>query len=132
MAIFSVQDQFMLALTAWRENRSGGRPGMQSVMNVLMNRVARRNSTAYEECVRPWQFSSITAKNDPQLTVWPARDDPAWQEALLLAEQAGTPYGLIDLTDGATSYYAASLSPVPTWAAVMTKTGEIAGQVFFR
>lgn len=127
----NVSDQFMLALTAWRENRGGGRTGMQSVMNVILNRASRRNSTAYEECVRPWQFTSITGKNDPQLMNWPAATDPAWQEAQNLAANASTG-DLADITSGATSYYALSMTTPPTWASALTKTVEIEGQAFFK
>jgi hypothetical protein len=38
----TIADQFVLALTCWRENRGGGIPGMQSVANVIMNRAAKR------------------------------------------------------------------------------------------
>ncbi len=124
-------DRFMIALTAWRENRGGQTPGMQSVVNVICNRAAKRNSSPYAECVRPWQFSSITATHDPQLTNWPSVTDAQYIAALELVEQqaAGT---LADLTNGATSYYAASLIPAPAWAKTMTQTVRISGQIFFK
>ena len=126
----TIADQFMLALTAWRENRGGGIPGMQSVINVVCNRAAHRRTDAYTECVRPMQFSSLTAKGDPELTLWPADNDPQWLEAISLAGQAaaGT---LEDITEGAMSYYAQSIPP-PYWAASMTQTCIISGQVFFK
>lgn len=104
---------------------------MQSVMNVVMNRVNRDHSTPYEECVKRWQFSSITAKNDPQLGNWPVATDPAWQEAQLLAAQACGNGGLTDITGGATSYYAASMANPPTWASALRFTIEIEGQRFY-
>lgn len=125
----TVADQFMLALTAWRENRGGGRAGMQSVINVVLNRAKRRNTTPYEECVRPWQFSSITAKDDPQLANWPTATDPAWHEAQNLAAEGN---GLNDITSGATNYYALSMAEPPAWAAAMTPTVDIEGQRFLR
>ena len=126
----TIQDQVVLALTAWRENRGGGIPGMQSVINVVCNRATHRRTDAYTECVRPMQFSSLTAKGDPELTLWPADNDPQWLEAISLAGQAaaGT---LEDITEGATSYYAQSIPP-PYWAASMTQTCIISGQVFFK
>lgn len=127
----TIADEFMLALTAWRENRSGGSNGMQSVINVIMNRTLLYHSSAYTECVKPWQFSSVTAKNDPQLINWPAVTDFQFQEALTLAFQAALG-SLGDITGGATSYYALSIPTPPAWAADMTKTVEIAGQVFFK
>jgi len=127
----TIQDQFLLALTCWRENRGGGLTGMQSVANVILNRAAARKTSPYVECVRPWQFSSITAKGDPELTLWPATTDPQFAIALELASDAavGT---LADITGYATSYYALSMTTPPAWAAQMTKTVEIEGQVFFK
>lgn len=119
------------ALCAWRENRSGGRAGMQSVLNVLYNRSQKRGTTLYDEAVRPWQFSSLTAKGDPQLTDYPPLSDPNFSLAMTLATSAADG-DLNDITDGATSYYAASMPEPPYWAASMTKTVEIEGQIFFR
>ena len=128
----TIQDQVIGALTAWRENRGGGIPGMTSVLNVLANRAKQRNSSVYLEATRKWQFSSMTAPGDPNLILFPSATDPQWQGALTLALQmaAGT---LADITEGATSYYALSMSPPPpSWVATMTPTVEIAGQKFFR
>ncbi len=123
-------DVFMLALTAWRENRGGGTAGMTSVINVICNRAAQRKTSPYAECVRPWQFSSITAKGDPELATWPNPHDATFLEALTIAESASRGE-LKDITGGATFYYAKSI-PAPSWAASMTKTVEIANQIFFR
>lgn len=121
----------MVALTAWRENRGGLRPGMQSVINVIMNRAAKSHETPYQVCVARLQFSSITDRADPQLTVWPLPNDPQWLTALSLSESALNGE-LADITNGATSYYALSMKVPPYWAASMTPTAEIAGQKFFR
>ena len=64
------------ALCAWRENRSGGRVGMQSVLNVLANRARRDNTSMYAEAVRKLQFSSMTARGDSQTVLWPIEGDP--------------------------------------------------------
>lgn len=127
----SVEDIAILALTCWRENRGGGYVGMQSVANVVVNRKNARNSSLYTECIRPWQFSSMTAKCDPQLATWPADSDPQWIQALNIAQQAseGT---LPDITLGATSYYAASMDTPPDWAAQMQFTVTIEGQKFYK
>ena len=127
----TIQDQVIGALTAWKENRHGGIPGMQSVLNVLINRAAHRSTDVYTEAVRKWQFSSMTAPGDPNLILYPADSDPQWAEALALAEQAAS--GLLDdITGGATSYYALSMQTPPYWAASMVPTVQIAGQAFFR
>jgi len=50
------------------EARGDGRPGMEAVAQVVMNRVNHRNghfgSSAKEVLLRPWQFSCFN-KNDP-------------------------------------------------------------------
>lgn len=124
-------DLVMVALTCWRENRGGGEPGMHAVGNVIMNRARQRTETPYEVCVAPWQFSSITAKGDPQLGLWPKITDLEWETAQEIAAKAmlGT---LDDITDGATSYYALSMAEPPAWAARMTPTVQVAGQAFFK
>jgi hypothetical protein len=141
------KDTFMMALTAWRENRGGGLQGMQSIINVIVNRTAKNHSTPYAECVKSAQFTSITGPGDPELNLWPLETDPLWSVAGDLAGQAaaGT---LGDLTNGATLYYnprtiktdktVAWLNgtqiPFPaTWnPAVVTPVCELAGHVFFR
>lgn len=142
------QDVVVLALTAWRENRGGGGVGMRSVMNVILNRVAQRKTSAWVECLRPLQFSSMTAPGDPELGLWPADEDKQWQDALDLAQSAAREK-LYDATQGATLYYAprgigetgktitlpdGRVVPFPaSWnEAAVQYTATIAGQVFFR
>ena len=127
----SAQSTAITALTCWRENRSGGYAGMQSVANVIVNRSRHSGASLYTECTRRLQFSSITAHNDPQLALWPIEGDPEWIQALQIAAAADAGE-LKDITLGSTNYYAASLDPVPSWAAEMTFTVQIAGQKFYR
>lgn len=126
----TIADQFMLALCAWRENRGGGQPGMQSVMNVILNRVNQRGTCAYIEIAKPWQFSSITAKGDPELGLYPSTADSQWQLAQDLASRAAAGQ-LGDITGGATFYYALTIA-APSWASQMTETVVIAGQRFMK
>lgn len=127
----SAQDIAVVALTCYRENRGGGYAGMQSVANVIVNRASKSGSSLYMICIAPEQFSSLTAKNDPELSLWPVDDDPSWIQALQIAAlaSAGT---LKDITLGATNYYATSMTTPPYWAASMTYTVEIEGQKFYR
>lgn len=131
----------------WRENRGAGEEGMQSVANVVMNRVKQRGTDAYAECTRAEQFSSITAKGDPELNLWPSDGDAQWFAALLMAAEAaaGT---LKDITNGATLFYAphsvkpskpyrwldGTMVPFPaSWnAAAVTPLCSIGGQLFFK
>jgi len=144
-------DIVIMAVTAWRENRGGGVPGMQSVINAITNRANRDKVSMYTECVRRLQFSSMTAVGDPELVLWPQDTDTLWLQALQMAQQAvnGT---LADLTHGAVDYYAPKgllagrQDPVPFvlpdgtpvafpkgWnRKALTFTAEIEGQLFFR
>jgi hypothetical protein len=101
----TIKDEVILALTIWRENRGGGTDGMQSVANVILNTAARRKTSVWSECIRPLRFSSITAKGDPELALWPAENDMQFKTALELADMANTGE-LQDITRGATLYYA--------------------------
>ena len=104
-------DQFMLALCLWREARGVGNSGMVAVACVLRNRVEKNKSNYYIEVTKPWQFSSITAKNDPQLGLYPSYADSSWQ----LAQKIASPLSMValaDTTEGATLYYDDSI-PFP-------------------
>jgi len=123
-------DEFALALVIWREARGEGSPGMQAVGCVVRNRVMARGSSYYAEITRPWQFSSITAKGDPQLGEFPAIGDPVWIECQSFA--AGILAGTVaDNTGGAQFYYATSI-PLPRWAEGMTMTCQIGHQRFYK
>lgn len=117
----TIADQFMLALTTWRENRGGGYEGMQSVANVIVNRAGHRGTTAYQECVRPWQFSSMTAKGDPELTLYPSVTDPQWRIAQSIAQDAADGK-LEDITGGAVLYY--NPKAIATDQTITLPTGE--------
>ena len=104
---------------------------MQSCANVVMNRVAEKHSTPYAEVYRPLQFSSMSYQHDPQLLIQPEEDDPQWEQAQQLAALAASGR-LVDITNGATAYYALSMAEPPYWASSMQYTVTIAGQKFFR
>lgn len=130
----TIQDQVIGSLCAWREARGGGVEGMQGVWNVLINRASTRHTDVFTEATRRLQFSSMTAPGDPNLVKFPTAADSQWAEALTLAYQASVGQ-LDDITGGATSYYAPKGMPdgkAPGWAATMTQTVIIAGQIFFR
>lgn len=143
----NTQDQVITALTAWRENRGAGRPGIQSIINVIQNRMRRKQVSAWFVCTEHEQFSSLTAKGDPELTLWPTDQDQMWQLALELAAQAAAG-ALEDLTGGADLYFApkgqqwkqrftlpdGTEVPFPdSWNKnVVTYTTSIGSQLFFR
>jgi N-acetylmuramoyl-L-alanine amidase len=125
-------DVFMLALCLYREARGDGLAGMTAVGCVVRNRVNKHKSSYYAEVVKPWQFSSITAKGDPELTLFPASSDPSWAQAQSIA--AGIINGTIaDRTEGATIYYANTIPFPASWnRAVLTPTVTVGNQLFFR
>ena len=147
----TIQDQVFMAVTAWKENRGGLTPGMQSVINVLMNRAVRHRTSVYAQCVAKLQFSSMTAPGDPELVAWAAENDAQWQNALAIAASAASGV-LPDITSGSIDYYAphgltaSRIDPIPYtlpngtqipfpkgWnRSVLTFEAEIAGQLFFR
>lgn len=125
----------VLARTAWGENRGGGTPGMQSVMNAVMNRVAHPGwwgTDIISVCLKPEQFSSWN-EGDPNRAKLLAVtiEDPQFAEATTLAARAVMGH-LADLTLGADSYFATSMEAPPSWAAKAVFTVEIAGQKFYR
>ena len=104
----TLEDQVVGALCSWKEARDGGTKGMQSILNVLVNRATKNGTSVYEEALRPEQFSSMTTPGDRQLGIGPnaldAADWKAFMLALSLASQAATD-SLPDITGGATLYY---------------------------
>lgn len=125
-------DIISAALCAWKENRGYGQQGMQSVINVLMNRAKAHGTSVYAEAYRPLQFSSMSYQHDPQLLIQPQPSDPQFAIANELARSAaaGT---LEDITGGAQFYFAKSMdADPPFWAKKMTPTAVIGDQRFFK
>lgn len=127
-------DVQILARTAYGENRGGGSQGMQSVLNVIMNRAKKPRwwgKTPREVCLKPYQFS-CWLKTDPNLatirTVTEAT--PLFSVAVALATKA-LAGELEDITKGATYYYAKSMKKPPAWAEGKTPCAVIASQLFF-
>lgn len=97
-------DYAMTALCLWREARGEGQTGMTAVACVLRNRTQKHSSSYYAEVVKPWQFSSITAKGDPQLGLYPQVSDTWWTAAQLVAGNV-IDSNVQDITNGATLYW---------------------------
>jgi N-acetylmuramoyl-L-alanine amidase len=102
----------LLAVCAWKENRRGGIPGMQSIINVIQNRVAHPNkhwNDIESVIMAPKQFTSMSVPSDPEYGLDPYRftgiDLTMWNTAQHLAMQASAGV-LVDLTNGSTLYYA--------------------------
>lgn len=127
-------DTEILAKTAWGENRSGGTDGMQSVLNVIINRANKPSwwgKTAREVCLKPYQFDCWN-EYDPNFQKLLNVDlsDPEYTEAMSMANKALSGE-LADLAHGSCYYFAKTMNPWPVWARGKQPTADIAGQLFF-
>jgi len=107
-------DEFMTALCIWREARGVEGDGMIAVGCVIRNRARKHETTFYQEVVKSLQFSSITAKGDPQLTNFPKETDSQFISAQHITSQLQT-LDYADITGGATLYYDDSIEFPSTW-----------------
>jgi N-acetylmuramoyl-L-alanine amidase len=123
-------DKAMAALTCWREARGEPREGQRAVLHVMRNRVQAGQGTWDHVITKKWQFSSMTAPADPELVLWPAQPDAAFDQIMLLVE--GVFDGSdTDITGGALFYFNPKVV-MPSWAATMKKTGQIGNHDFYR
>lgn len=138
------EDIDTLARTAWAENRGGGSLGMQSVINVILNRLAYSESTPG----RDWwgntiqEICKMRSGSVYQFSCWNPADpnysqmvrvdvtDSAFNTALQLATMALAGQ-LPDITHGSTHYYAPAVVPEPFWARGQQARADIAGQLFY-
>jgi len=127
--------QEILAKTCWGENRGGGGKGMTSVANVVMNRVNSGitwwGNDIRSVCLHPYQFSCWLPSDPNRAKLLAVTDsNQAYQEAMSIASRAicGS---LADLTDGATSYFAKSMSKPPKWSEGLKPVAEIEDQLFY-
>jgi hypothetical protein len=99
-------------------------PGMQSVLNVIVNRAAKTGQSVSAVVLAPEQFSSMTTAGDPELGNGPnALHLPDWiayLQAVTLASQAAAG-ALVDLTNGSTLYY--DPKGIQTTATITLPTG---------
>src|ERR1700688_4678934 len=102
-------------LCLWREARGVGYKGMLAVAFVLKNRVEKRKTSYDVEVMRPWQFSSMTAKGDPQLNKYPDPNDPMWHTATQIVQYDLDNTNIPDPTSGATLYYDESIDFPKSW-----------------
>jgi spore germination cell wall hydrolase CwlJ-like protein len=142
----------LLATVAWKENRRGGIPGMQSIINSITNRLAhhRYPKTIEGVIMQPSQYTSMSVPSDPEYKLDPTKstglDLTMWIAAQRIAPEAAAGV-LADLTNGATLYYApkgikttktfmlpnGENVPFPqTWnPKALRYAGEITSQLFF-
>lgn len=131
---------FMAALTVWREARGETSDGWRGVAHVINNRATALatkfdlknlpETYYYRICTAPWQFSSVTAKDDPQLGLFPDEDNHVFKQMVALIENItlGTDE---DITNGATHYFNPDVV-LPGWASKMTKIVSIGHHDFYK
>lgn len=128
-------DRQVLALTAWGEWRSGAKPGMTCILNVVCNRLASGitwwGNDKRAICLHPYQFSCWNQDNPEHFKMLAVNPkDPDYQIALGLAGLAIA--GILpDLTNGATSYFDNSI-PAPKWAVDKTPCFIIYPMQFYK
>lgn len=102
-------DEFILALTVWREASNQGIEGMQAVACVVRNRAQKWGGSIYSQCVAANQFSSLVIKGDPNTVRWPPTNNAAWIESQAIACSA-VDGSLKDVTSGALYYWNAKIA----------------------
>lgn len=106
------------ALCIWREARGESYQTKLAVAYSIMNRVSHPKwwGTSLIQVVgKLWQYSSMTAKGDPNLIQYPPReDDPYWQECLKAMDSAY--FGKEpNPVPGADSYHDTSIQTPAQW-----------------
>ena len=110
-------DTVFLALVVWREARGESNECKSAVAFSILNRVKRPSwwgKTVQEVLFKKWQYTSMTAPHDPQLTKWPIDSDKSWEQCFRAAVDAISD-NVLNPVVGADSYWDDSISR-PKWA----------------
>lgn len=127
-------DRVFLALMIWREARGEPLDGQLAVGFTVVERIRSGikwwGTDVLSALFTKYQYSSLTAMRDPQLTTWPFSGDRRWQKCLSIADlilsgQAKNP------APGADSYYDISIKP-PSWATTDKHVVDIGRLRFFK
>ena len=137
----------LLKIMIWREMR-GVPEAWGAVAWVVRNRVNHSSwwgRTIVEVVTHPWQFSSMTAHGDPNLTQWP-KEDSTWEGIGKAVDEVLFPGATWDgkncvtvaanpspdPTNGATLYFTKPLTEPPIAWGQVVKTAEIGRVQFYR
>jgi spore germination cell wall hydrolase CwlJ-like protein len=102
-----------------------------AVAQTVMNRVDHPGwwgTTPEEVILAPYQYSTMTAPGDKQLTVWPVSKGAILNECLTVAKAALTIKSPM-VVKGADSFYAEGIRP-PKWATAEAFVAKL-GPLFF-
>lgn len=126
-------DVDVLARTIWGEARGEGWEGMQAVANVVMNRVSIGGwygAGVQGVCLKRWQFTAWEpaplGNREAMLSV--NEGNPQFAMAMQIASAAVTGT-LPDITNGATHYHNATVSP--KWAKSAQVSAVIGRHTFY-
>ena len=110
-------ERVLLGLCVWREARSESDECRAGVAYSVLSRVQRPTwwgNSVLSVLARKWQYSSMTAPGDPQLTTWPTDAETSWWECLEIA--CAVMDGEVENpVPGADSYHDVSIRS-PRWA----------------
>lgn len=110
-------EYYLLALCLWREARGEGYDAQCGVVHTVLNRLKARTwfgASISEIVSKPWQFSSMSAPGDRQLTRFPLAGDSAFTLCLQVVEDCCNGRAP-DPTRGADHFYDDSIA-APAWA----------------
>ena len=125
----------ILACTLWSEDRGGGAEGMEPIAGVILNRSDHPGWWGHDivgVCLCPGQFDGWNWRDPnfrPLLTVNELSED--FKEALVIS-QAALSGEQINRANGATHYYAKSMTHKPDWALNLTPCFETEHHLFFK
>lgn len=132
-------DRDVLARTIYGEARGEGLAGMVAVAWSIRNRVDDGKDKSWwgegyaGVCQKPYQFSCWN-KNNPNYPFLSGEREIPFRElaqSRIAADQV-IDGKVTDPTDGATHYYATSMSPAPKWVVGATQTLKLGHHIFFK
>jgi len=136
-----LSDTYILAATLWGEAREEGEVGMQSVMNVIMNRAKGDFNKAKDISIQPLQFSIWNGVKNPTTSAFNLAkiqrtengiDKPMYKLAIEIVKLAMKGQ-LPDITGGATFYInPKKLNKKPDWIKKVVKTKSIGKFTFYK
>lgn len=136
MSSFDIKNpKDVLARTLWGEARNQTDGGIKAVACVILNRAKDPGwwgKDILSVCLKPYQFSCWNA-NDPNLPKMKAvtAEDKGFAKCLQIAHLA-VGGALIDITYGATHYYARHMKKPPKWAIGEKPTATIGDHIFYK
>jgi N-acetylmuramoyl-L-alanine amidase len=136
---FSQDEKDIVAAVLIGEAGGERDPGMQAVMNVIMNR-AKKPERFVSTVLRRRHFAMFNSATGNasgvnydivRSIVSDYKKHPCWNKAQILVSQA-THGELPDVTEGATHYYSCKMPKAPLWAQEMKETTRIGNHIFMK